>query len=132
IISKYGDHPGWWAHFYFSCVHIQNSMVDFHPPFSLVDAARGYVRGVTVALMDNDWPALLAGLTAAWALLYRAGRIRDARANALVFALAIGTLGKFASFPLPDDRFYFVFIAGMAILLVTMWKPRFDVAPSRA
>lgn len=130
-ISAYGDHPGWWAHFYFSCVHIQNSMADFHPPFSLIDFARGYARGVLVALLDNDWPALLALLTAAWALLYRAGRIRDARANALVFALAIGTLGKFASFPLPDDRFYFIFIAGMAMLLVTMWKPRFDGAMAR-
>jgi hypothetical protein len=127
-ISKYGDHPGWWAHFYFSCVHIQNSMADFHPPFDLMDAARGYFRGLIMALMDNDWPSLLALLAAGWALLHRAGRIRDPRANALVFALAIGALGKFASFPLPDDRFYLVFMAGMAVLLVTLWKPRFDVA----
>jgi hypothetical protein len=46
-----------------------------------------------------------------------------------MFALTIGLLGKFASFPLPDDRFYFVFTAGMAMLLVVMWKPRFDCAP---
>ena len=131
-ISKFGDHPGWWAHFYFSCVHIQNSMADFHPAFSLVDFARGYFRGIIVALIDNDWPAMLAVLAGAWALLYRAGRLNDPRANAMVFAMAIGTLGKFASFPLPDDRFYFAFIAGMAMLLLAMWKPRFDVAPGRA
>jgi hypothetical protein len=45
-----------------------------------------------------------------------------------MFALAIGALGKFASFPLPDDRFCFVFVAGIATLLVTMWKPRLDQA----
>lgn len=130
LVSRYGDHPGWWAHFYFSCVHIQNSMAGFSPDFSLVDVVRGYVRGVTVSLVDNDWPALFLVLLAAWALLARAGKAMDARKNALMFALAIGALGKFASFPLPDDRFYFVFIAGMAVLIATIWKPRFDVARS--
>lgn len=125
-ISRYGDHPGWWAHFYFSCVHIQNSMAGFQPDFSMIDFARGYVRGVVVALADNDWPAIFAILLAAWALLNKAGRMGRGRENALMFALAIGTLGKFASFPLPDDRFYFVFIAGMAVLLIAQWKPHFD------
>jgi len=126
LISKYGGHPGWWAHFYFSCVQIQNSMTGFHPDFSLVDFARGYVRGMVVALMDNDWPGLLLILVAGWALLWRYGKAGTGRENALIFALAIGTLGKFASFPLPDDRFYFSFIAVMALLLCGLWKPRFD------
>lgn len=126
IISKLGDHPGWWAHFYFSCVRIQNSMADFHPAFSLIDFAKGYARGVVVSLQNNDWPAILVLLTAAWALLNKYGRISGTRTNALAFAMAIGTLGKFASFPLPDDRFYFVFIAGMAMVLIAAWRPRFD------
>lgn len=131
IAAKFGGHPGWWAHFYFSCVQIQNSMANFHPDFSLVDFARGYIRGAVVAVMDNEWPAIFALLLAGWALLGRAGRTGGDRENALVFALAIGTLGKFASFPLPDDRFYFVFIGAMSMVLVTMWKPRFDVAGAR-
>ena len=131
-ISKYGGHPGWWAHFYFSCVQIQKSMANFRPDFSLLDFARGYVRGMMIALLDNHWPALMVLLAAAWALLYRAGKTGGGRENALMFALMIGTLGKFASFPLPDDRFYFVFMAGMAILLVAMWKPRFDEGLSTA
>lgn len=125
VISKLGNHPGWWAHFYFSCVQIQNSMVNFHPDFSLLDFAKGYVRGAVVTLQNNDWLALLALLTAAWAMLAKFGMMREGRANALAFALAIGALGKFASFPLPDDRFYFVFIAGMAVVLAAAWKPRF-------
>lgn len=131
IVARLGGHPGWWAHFYFSCVQIQNSMVNFHPDFSLVDFARGYVRGVVVAVMDNEWPAILALLLAGWALLRRMGRTGAGRESALVFALAIGTLGKFASFPLPDDRFFFVFIGAMSMMLVTMWKPRFDTALAR-
>ncbi|NGN40801.1 hypothetical protein G6N74_06965 [Mesorhizobium sp. CGMCC 1.15528] len=132
LIAKFGGHPGWWAHFYFSCVEIQNSMANFHPDFSLAAFVRGYARGVTVALIDNDWPPLFLAILAGWALLWRAGRTGTGRENALMFALAIGTLGKFASFPLPDDRFYFVFLAGMAMLLVVMWKPRFDIAPGKA
>ena len=127
LVQRQGGHPGWWAHFYFSCVTIQHSMTGFSPDFSLIDFARGYARGVVVALVDNDWPALLLGLSAAWALLARTGRI-DMRTHALLFALAIGMLGKFASFPLPDDRFYFVFTAGMILLLATSWKPRFDLS----
>ncbi|AWC23498.1 hypothetical protein CO731_02970 [Aminobacter sp. MSH1] len=132
IAAKVGGHPGWWAHFYFSCVQIQNSMANFHPDFSLVDFARGYIRGAVVAVMDNEWPAIFALLLAGWALLGRAGRTRGGRENALVFALTIGTLGKFASFPLPDDRFYFVFIGAMSMVLVAMWRPRFDIMPARA
>ncbi len=125
-ISRFGDHPGWWAHFYFSCVEMQNSMAGFHPDFSLVVFAKGYARGAIVALQAHAWPALLVLMTAGWALLNRHRRIEAGRANALIFAMAIGTLGKFASFPLPDDRFYFAFIAAMAMLLVAAWKPRFD------
>lgn len=132
VMSNLGGHPGWWTHFYFSCVEIQNSMANFHPDFSFGAFARGFMRGVLVAIMDNDWPALFALLLAAWALLNRAGRTGIERANALVFALAIGTVGKFASFPLPDDRFYFVFISAMTVVLVTMWKPRFDMASNHA
>ncbi|GAA2874517.1 hypothetical protein GGQ99_000600 [Aminobacter niigataensis] len=132
IAAKVGGHPGWWAHFYFSCVQIQNSMANFHPDFSLVDFARGYIRGAVVAVMDNEWPAIFALLLAGWALLGRAGRTGGGRENALLFALAIGTLGKFVSFPLPDDRFYFVFIGAMSMVLVTMWRPRFDIMPARA
>jgi len=128
-ISSFGGHPGWWAHFYFSCVEIQNSMATFHPDFSLVAMAKGYARGVVVSLHDNDWPAVLALMVAGWALLNRFRRMGESgRANALIFAMAIGTLGKFASFPLPDDRFYFTFIACMAVVLVVAWKPRFHDA----
>ena len=126
LVSSYSGHLGWWAHFYFSCIQLQNSMIGFAPDFSLTDMVKGYVRGVVVALTDSDWPGLWLLLVCAWALLWKTGRLADGRTNALLFALAIGTLGKFASFPLPDDRFYFTFISAMMVLLVAAWKPRFD------
>ena len=127
LIQKLNGHPGWWAHFYFSCLEIQNSMAGFRPDFSLAAFVQGYVRGVVVSIADNDWPAMLALLVCGWALLNKAGRMPAGRGNALLFAMVIGTLGKFASFPLPDDRFYFVTIGGMVLLMAVYWRPRFDV-----
>ncbi|MGL4489650.1 MAG: hypothetical protein ACRCU5_09410 [Rhizobiaceae bacterium] len=127
IVSKLGEHPGWWAHFYFSNVQIQNSMTGFQPDFSLVAMARGYARGLVFALQNNDWPMLLLLLVGCWALLAKAGKMTHPRANALAFACVIGVLGKFTAFPLPDDRFYFVFIAGLALVLISSWKPQFQL-----
>lgn len=124
-LSKAGGHPGWWPHFYFSCVEMQNSLIGFHPDFSLGAFLRGYARGGLWALFQNFWPWLFVVMLAGWALLHRAGRT-TARGNAIMFALAIGILGKFASFPLPEDRLQFFFMAGMAMVLIAMWKPRFD------
>jgi hypothetical protein len=132
LVQKVNGHPGWWAHFYFSCVEIQNSMAGFRPDFSLAAFIQGYVRGVVVSIADNDWPAILVLLVCGWALLNKAGRIPAGRGNALLFAMVIGTLGKFASFPLPDDRLYFVTIGGMVMLMAVYWRPRFDNATPRA
>lgn len=125
-VSKAGHHPGWWPHFYFSNVQIQNSMADFNPPFTVQAFAKGYARGLIVSFQHNDWIWLLAMLSLGWALLTKAGKINHPRVHALAFMLFIATLGKFASFPLPDDRFYFVFIAGFALVLLAAWKPQFS------
>ncbi|GHC75476.1 hypothetical protein [Limoniibacter endophyticus] len=127
LISKYGGHPGWWAHFYFSCVQIQNSMTGFQPDFNLSDLAKGYARGLKVSLDFNDWPALLLIGCGGWALLAKYGSITRMRVHAFIFAMLIGTLGKFASFPLPDDRFYLIFIMGLFVCLAVQWKPRFNI-----
>ncbi|MGB6118233.1 MAG: hypothetical protein WBF87_08430, partial [Mesorhizobium sp.] len=74
----------------------------------------------------NDWPALIVLLVVCWAL---ASRFVDlgARSNALIFAMVIGALGKFASFPLGEDRLYFPFVIGMTLMLAIVW-PRVDEA----
>jgi hypothetical protein len=127
VASKLAGHPGWWPHFYFSNIQLQNSMTGFHPDFSFYDLGRGYVRGIVVTFQHNDWLAMLVALSGFWALLAKAGKMINPRANALAFAMVIGTLGKFASFPLPDDRFYFVFIAAFGLLLITSWRPQYQL-----
>jgi hypothetical protein len=123
VMSELGGHPGWWAHFWFSTVETQASMAGFHPDFSLAAFAKGYVRGLLSSLHSSSWLPMLALMTFGWALFARIAPMSH-RAHALIFAMGIGALGKFASFPLPDDRFYFGFIAGMAILLAISWTPR--------
>lgn len=132
-ISHYQGHPGWWAHFYFSTVQAQDSMANFNPSFSWAAVAKGYVDGVMLTLTQSTWGELLVLSVAAWGLLRLAGRGGNSRFDGLVFALVIGALGKFVSFPLPDDRVYFPFIASLAVLLIATWKPRFDlVAATRS
>ena len=131
VIAKAGGHPGWWAHFYFSCIETQNSMAGFKPPFSLAVMLKGYVNGAMNALSGNHWIELLAACLLGWRLLATTGRGTGPRFNALMFALAIAVAGKFASFPLPEDRYYFALVAGMILLIVTNWKPQFSSAPSR-
>lgn len=126
-MSKYAGHPGWWPHFYFSTVQMQNSMADFRPAFSLIDFAIGYARGLVFSFQYNDWPSLYLLLLTAWAWLFKSGRMAGGRSNALCFAMAIGVAGKFASFPLPDDRYYFMFIAGFMMILIIAWKPQFHL-----
>ncbi|MBE7185226.1 MAG: hypothetical protein INR68_12585 [Methylobacterium mesophilicum] len=127
LVGRYGGHPGWWPHFVFSTVEMQANMANFHPPFSLVEFLRGYARGALFALTENGWPWLLALSVVGWSLAARLGRVGHERTHALIFALAIGVLGKFASFPLPDDRFLFAFTAGLLILVPVALRPRFDL-----
>ncbi|MEW9613004.1 hypothetical protein AB3G45_04010, partial [Shinella sp. S4-D37] len=131
VIARIGGHPGWWAHFYFSCVELQNSMAGFKPPFSLAVMLKGYVNGAMNALSGNHWIELLAACLLGWRLLATADRGAGPRFNALMFALAIAVAGKFASFPLPEDRYYFALVAGMILLIVTNWKPQFSSVPPR-
>ncbi len=126
-ITSGNDHPGWWAHFYFSNVEIQNTMTGFHPDFSLTEYLNGIVRGISVSLQNNNWPKLMIILVFGWALLAREGKLPDRRASAMLVAIILCFGGKFITFPLPDDRTYFVYVVAFAMILLETWKPRLDV-----
>lgn len=123
IIGSHYDHIGWWSHFVFSTVELQANVNEFDPAFSLTTMITGYVRGVSVALQHSEWPWLFGILVFTRLFALAKGIVGDRRTEALFAASALGLLGKFASFPLPDDRFYFVFIAGMTIALAAIIKP---------
>ncbi|MEN5278305.1 hypothetical protein ABE527_15315 [Brucella sp. TWI432] len=118
MISHAAEHPGWWAHLYFSCIEQQKNMVGFHPDFSPLLLVKAYIRGVIFALYSETWLAMLVVMLVAWAATYKA-EVRAAfpRFHGILFAMTIGVLGKFVYFPLPDDRFYFNMIIVIAILL---------------
>ncbi|MBP0439626.1 hypothetical protein [Tianweitania sediminis] len=125
-LSRYGEHPGWWVHFYFSTVEIQNTLTGFDPDFSIMAMAQGYARGILKTLTNENWAELLLLAIAGWRLLSISGKAKGSRFHGLMFALVIATLGKFASFPLPEARIYFPCVAAMALLLISAWKPRFE------
>ncbi len=126
-ITGGNDHPGWWTHFYFSNVEIQNTMVGFKPDFSLTAYLKGLMRGISVSLQNNNWPKLMLVLIFAWALLARAGKLPDKKASAMLATIVLTFGGKFIVFPLPDDRTYFVYIVAFTLILLETWKPRLDL-----
>ncbi|MEO1745962.1 MAG: hypothetical protein AAFR13_05460, partial [Pseudomonadota bacterium] len=124
-IATVYDHIGWWPHFVFSTVELQAVVTGFDPAFSLATMVTGYARGISVAFQHAEWPWLLALLASGRLLALARGITGDRRAEAVFLACLLGLGGKFLSFPLPDDRFYFVFVAGMALSLALIAKPRF-------
>ncbi len=125
LIAQAAGHPGWWPHFYFSNIMLQNDMAGFAPAFSVIDYLRGVVRGVSVALRMNNWPAIMALLLLGWLMLVLNGRAPERRASMMLTAIVLCFLGKFVTFPLPDDRVYFMFVAAFAIIFLEAWKPSF-------
>ena len=124
-ITTGSNHPGWWAHFYFSCVEIQNTMIGFHPDFSLLTYFKGVARGVMVSFKDNNWPMLVGLMLMGWALMQKNGIATNLRSNILILAILLCIAGKFVVFPLPDDRTFMPFLLVFAMILFETWKPQF-------
>lgn len=132
-ISDGAGHPGWWAHYYFTNVEIQNDMRGFQPDFSVKDYVEGFVRGITSSFRWHHWLTLFALLIFGWLATLRAGRMpRFGVLPTLFAAQVLCVAGKFAVFPLPESRVYFAYVLVMAVLLLEAWKPRFDLEGSAA
>ncbi len=130
-ITHAAGHPGWWPHFYFSNVALQNDMTGFRPAFSVVDYLHGIVRGIKVSLTFNNWPMIMMVLIAGWALLALNGRSPGRCGTMMLVAIVLCFCGKFVTFPLPDDRVYFMLVVAFAAVLLEAWKPRFSLTPAR-
>lgn len=129
-LASGADHGGWWPHFWFSTVEMQDNMAGFNPDFSFAVYLEGVARGLAIALIDHKWPAvLMLLLLAAWFVLREPREVRPRIAMPMVAALlAIG--GKFAVFPLPDDRIYAVFLWLFALGVLALWRP--NLLPQQA
>lgn len=125
-IQSIPEHTGWRAHFYFSCIEIQNTMVGFNPNFSISAYLHGIARGVMVSLKHNKWPMLIGLLIIGWGLLNASGKKNPKRGTILIWAALLGLSGKFIVFPLPDDRIYMPLVMCFLMVLLETWKPKFD------
>jgi len=124
VVRGLENHPGWWVHYYFSNVTIQNSLVGFEPPFAIMDWLKGMARGVYGSLTQSNWPALLILLFAGCVYIAKAA-ITISREHQVLIMACIATIGgKFLLFPLPDDRLYMAFILGGALLIADVVKPK--------
>ena len=124
LIHLATSHPGWWIHYYFSNVQIQDSLVGFDPAFSIMAWIKGQARGVVMALTQFNWPILLIFLGTAILALQRCAKGFSKRQSALIMASVLTIGGKFLVFPLPDDRLYLVFIVTTTLVLLDIAKPR--------
>lgn len=127
-VSAAGGHPGWWTHFYFTNVEIQNDMRGFQPDFSVAAYVEGVVRGITSSFRFHHWLTLFALLILGWLALLRAGKVPGRGPLAtLITAAILGIGGKFLVFPLPESRVYFPYMLLLAVCLLELWKPRLDL-----
>jgi hypothetical protein len=127
-VSHAGAHPGWWTHFYFTNVEIQNDMRGFHPPFSVLAYIEGVLRGISSSFRFQNWLTVFALLLLGWLALLRTRRIpRGGIPVILLTASILGIGGKFLVFPLPESRVYFPYLLILTLSLCEFWRPRFDL-----
>ena len=106
-------------------------MRGFSPAFDPLIYLKGIMRGISVALRYNNWPMIMGVLLLAWAYLAVKGRVGTRPQVMVMTAIILNFMGKFVTFPLPDDRVYFIFVVPFLMLVLEIWKPDFSLAGRR-
>lgn len=113
-ISVAAGQPGWWPHLYFASIEHQNTMVGFHPAFSLglyfVAIAKQFLLAISQAWIG----AGVLGLAAC--LVVESTRPSDQRTRLLLIAIVAGIVAKFVVFPIFDTRIYFPYVIALFLL----------------
>ncbi|AZO12385.1 MULTISPECIES: hypothetical protein [unclassified Mesorhizobium] len=117
-ISHWAEHPGWWAHLWFSSIEQHYNMDGFEPPFSVAAYLKAFAASLVRAVSLNSWVGVSVLALAGWFGLGRAGFRLDRRAGILLAALVLGVLAKFAVFPIHDTRIYFPNLLPPFLMLV--------------
>lgn len=130
-IQSVSDHPGWWAHLWFSTYHMQENMDGFQPDFSAKVYAVAFAWNLVRSAFENTWLGLyLAGL-AGWALLSSGGLGFTPRRTALIGA-AMGAIAlKFMIFPLHDGRTYMPMLLPALLLMLAETRDQARVHAQR-
>lgn len=123
LVTSDADHPGWWAHFYFSVIAQQEYMDSFDPPFEPLLYLRILVEHAALAFYGNAWAAVMMLVLCAWAVMAARGTRIPTPGKTILLAAILAVLGKFVVFPLSLDRIYFAQTIAAVTVLVAAARP---------
>ena len=130
LISRAGEHPGWWIQFWFTNEEYVPTLEGFDPPFSIVVYIKAVIQTLVRSFVEERWMAVLALMIFASAILLR-NNFRFERREAVAFTAILLTIpAKFILLPLYPDRFYFAYLLAFGLVLVVVYgrqaKPVFS------
>lgn len=130
-IQSVSDHPGWWAHLWFSTYHMQETMHGFQPDFSAKVYVVAFAWNLVRSAFENSWLGLyIAGLTA-WALLAAGGLGFSTRRTALIAVAMAAIALKFMIFPLHDGRTYLPMLLPALLMMLAETRDQARVLAGR-
>jgi len=113
VAMQWSGHIGWWPHFYFALVEIQNTLVGFKPSFRLSI----YIE----ILLKNTAGVLMAPWFYSTVLLTTGAAIvsikRHDRFGCIVLSLLVSSVvARFVLFPIVEERIYGPVIFAIGLL----------------
>lgn len=121
VIGQTTQSVGYWSHVWFSTYQIQDTMVDFHPPFSPLVYLTAIGFNIYRSLFENTWLAAYGLALASAGALYFNGALGERRRQVLLLTTLLAIAAKFAVFPLSDGRIYFAQLAVFFLLALAAW-----------
>lgn len=123
VIAYYVGHPGWWTHFYFTNVEIQDTINGFEPTFNLFTYVTALASGVAKSLVFSNWPHLITLLLI---ILVIHGYYRDWRSDGglIISAIFMFILLRIFVFPLPLERFYFPYTVLLYVSALSLYTTK--------
>ena len=125
ILRTVAPGVGWWPHVWFSTYSMPDTMVGFHPDFSLQVYLTGFGYNLYRSMFENTWLAAYV-LALAWAAWLYAKVPTNNRRQMLLLALLLVIPAKFVIFPLHVGRLYLaplaVFFMVALAVQVDFWR----------
>lgn len=121
VIGQTTESVGYWSHVWFSTYQIQDTMVDFHPPFSPLVYLTAIGFNIYRSLFENTWLAAYGLAVAGAGALYFKGAAGESRQQVLLLTTLLAIAAKFLVFPLSDGRIYFAPLAVFFLMALAVW-----------
>lgn len=120
FISSHTEHPGWWTHFYFSNVEMQETMSDFKPNFDVFVYIAALTSGVAKALIFLNWPHLIMLLLI---ILVLGGYYNYWKSDGglIISAIAMFIVIRIFIVPFPEERYYFPYTVLLYVSALSLY-----------